>query len=1086
MKNEKIKPPLTIKSDRPDKLEFSTKKISTFQSMITDTILAVQRYKTTDVIGASELNICIQGLESLYAELNILKSMIEINETHLDFDEILTRLQKINNELSMIFRNFGTDKIEDLVAVAFASDFIKKNITKENKDKYELIRKYVHPISYKAMAWKDDGKKKVLAKNRIVEDFMIVESAENFECFDLARTSRNFNTKVYGIKVAIKNQDERKTLIVSGLVDDIIVNCSDHAYIKKKIASLHSEKPNDPDFLTSDFDRFVNTLTIKELLIYGNEELYQRFVGYLTQIRLIKQKPISQNVKEFIGCELYGQRRTLIQLLMKNNDPEFQYLAYLLYDLLTNDGNGSGPDTIEQTILFDSLPWNIKKFFRDAMKSTLKYTKDLSNFDSSKIPIEHQICLLKATDNVKEKAMVKLKEVKAKSEDSGSKARQYLDGLLKIPFGIYRNEPMLAIMKNIKAEFNNIALLIEKKNPGLLSSKKEYSCLEIYQHINSIKDDYIPKLHKKQIKRLKDLFCKGKRDTIVANVCYINGIIKKHDLKHAKLCHSGKKNSYMRDNMKQFLQKMKDNKIIFSELQKRFSAEFQIGMEKKLNTHITTINTKWGNINNNMDRINTTLNDAVHGHTAAKRQLKRIIGQWINGKQTGYCFGFEGPPGTGKTTLAKKGLAQCLLDETDGSIRPFAFIPIGGSCNGSTLSGHNYTYVGSTWGRIEDILMDKKCMNPIIFIDELDKVSKSEHGKEIIGILTHLVDSTQNDSFQDKYFNGVDLDLSKALFIFSYNDPNAIDRILLDRIHRIKFDHLSIEDKLVIANNHLLPEIYKNVGLTNIVKLSDEILIYIIDHYTYEPGVRKLKEILFEIVSEINLSILQNAEKYSTIPIELTKDDIKHHYLKERTEVRHATIHETPQIGVINGLWANALGKGGIIPIECYQFPAQNFMDLRLTGLQGDVMKESMNVAKTLAWKLTTKSKKKSFITESNKTKMHGIHIHCPEGATPKDGPSAGTAITTAIFSLLNGKMIKNNIAITGEINLQGKVTAIGGLKLKILGGIKAGVLEFIFPKDNEKDFKEFMEKYGEKDTVKNIIFHQVTNIQEVLTLVFV
>jgi ATP-dependent Lon protease len=189
---------------------------------------------------------------------------------------------------------------------------------------------------------------------------------------------------------------------------------------------------------------------------------------------------------------------------------------------------------------------------------------------------------------------------------------------------------------------------------------------------------------------------------------------------------------------------------------------------------------------------------------------------------------------------------------------------------------------------------------------------------------------------------------------------------------------------------------------------------------------------------------------------------------------------------VINGLWANALGKGGIIPIECYQFPAQNFMDLRLTGLQGDVMKESMNVAKTLAWKLTTKSKKKSFITESNKTKMHGIHIHCPEGATPKDGPSAGTAITTAIFSLLNGKMIKNNIAITGEINLQGKVTAIGGLKLKILGGIKAGVLEFIFPKDNEKDFKEFMEKYGEKDMVKNIIFHQVTNIQEVLTLVFV
>jgi len=873
MKNEKIKPTLSHKSKRFDKLDFSIKKISTFQAMITNTILAIQQYKTKDIIGASELNVCIQGLESLYTELNILKVMVEANEKHIDFDEILTRLQKINNELSSIFRNFGTHNIEDLIAVAFASDFIKKTITEENKDKYELIQKYVHPISYKAMAWKDnDGEnKKTLAKNRIVEDFMIVESAQNFECFDLARTSRKFNTKVYGIKVAIKNQAERKTLIISGLVDDIIVNCSNHAFIKTKIQSLHDEKPNDPEFLTSDFERFVNTLTIKELLIYGNDELYQRFIGYLTQVNLIKQKPISQNVKEFISCELYGQRRTLIQLLMKNSEPEFQYLAYLLYDLLTNDGNGNGPDTIEQTVLFDSLPWNIKKFFRDAMKTTLKYTKDLSNFDSSKIPIEQQICLLKATDNVKEKAMVKLKEVKAKSEDSGSKARQYLDGLLKIPFGIYKNEPMLSIMKNIKTDFNNITSLIEKNNSSYLSSKKEYTCIEIYKHIKSIQSSYIPQLQKKQLRKLKELFCKGKRDTIVANICYINGIIKKYDLKYTKLCHSGKKNNYMRDNIKQFLQQTQNNKLIFGEMQKRFPAEFQLGMEKHLNSYINTINVKWDNINNNMTRINTTLNNAIHGHSTAKRQLKRIIGQWINGKQTGYCFGFEGPPGVGKTSLAKNGLSQCLLNETDNTHRPFAFIPVGGSCNGSTLSGHNYTYVGSTWGRIVDILIDKKCMNPIIFIDELDKVSKSEHGKEIIGILTHLVDSTQNESFQDKYFNGIDLDLSKALFIFSYNDPDAIDRILLDRIHRIKFDHLSLDDKLVIANNYLLPEIYKNVGLTNIIKLSDEILIYIIENYTYEAGVRKLKEILFEIISEINLSILQNTSAYTTIPIEVIR-----------------------------------------------------------------------------------------------------------------------------------------------------------------------------------------------------------------------
>ena len=377
-------------------------------------------------------------------------------------------------------------------------------------------------------------------------------------------------------------------------------------------------------------------------------------------------------------------------------------------------------------------------------------------------------------------------------------------------------------------------------------------------------------------------------------------------------------------------------------------------------------------------------------------------------------------------------------------------------------------------------------MNPIIFIDELDKVSRSEHGKEIIGILTHLVDSTQNESFQDKYFNGVDLDLSKALFIFSYNDPNSIDRILLDRIHRIKFDHLSLEDKLVIANDYLLPEIYKNVGLSDIIELNDDVLTFIIDSYTYEPGVRKLKEILFEIISEINLSILQNKDDEITIPIVVTKEAVKNHYLKERNEVRHTKIPDESQIGVMNGLWANALGKGGIIPIECYKFPAQNFMDLRLTGLQGEVMKESMNVAKTLAWKLTSRANKTKFLGNTKKTQMQGIHVHCPEGATPKDGPSAGTAITIAIYSMLNHKKIKNTIAITGEITLQGKVTAIGGLTLKILGGIRAGVTEFIFPKENDKAFNKFLEKYGDKDIVKNIIFHPVSNISEVLDLVFV
>ena len=366
-----------------------------------------------------------------------------------------------------------------------------------------------------------------------------------------------------------------------------------------------------------------------------------------------------------------------------------------------------------------------------------------------------------------------------------------------------------------------------------------------------------------------------------------------------------------------------------------------------------------------------------------------------------------------------------------GQVSPVCLYCIGGSSNGSTLCGHNYTYVGSTWGRIVDILIEKKCMNPIIFIDELDKVSHSERGKEIIGILTHLIDSTQNTAFQDNYFSGIDLDLSKALFIFSYNNADHIDRILLDRIHRIKFKSLTIEEKLIIVQKYLLPEIYTKIGLIDSLEFSTEVIQFIIESYTNEAGVRKLKEILFEIISEINLEILQKQIKFDDIPLVITKELIIHKYLHERKPIIYTTIHDMPTMGIITGLWANSLGKGGILAIECIYFVAPQPLDFKLTGMQGDVMKESMNVAKTLAWKLTSKPTQNALIKEFKKHKMQGVHIHCPAGATPKDGPSAGTAITIALYSLFNKKKIKNHIAITGEINLQGRVTAIGGLPLK-------------------------------------------------------
>jgi len=215
---------------------------------------------------------------------------------------------------------------------------------------------------------------------------------------------------------------------------------------------------------------------------------------------------------------------------------------------------------------------------------------------------------------------------------------------------------------------------------------------------------------------------------------------------------------------------------------------------KNINKYITEIKSGLIEFHKLFKEIDDTFDRSVYGQTHAKTQLKKIIAQWITGEQKGYCFGFEGSPGIGKTSLAKYGLAKCLVDE-DGTTRPFTFIALGGSCNGSTLEGHGYTYLNSTWGAISTALMDAECKNLIIYFDEVDKISK-EHGSEINGILTHLTDTTQNDSFQDRFFSGIPLDLSKALFIFSYNDPESIDKVLLDRIHRIKFDNLTIEEKL--------------------------------------------------------------------------------------------------------------------------------------------------------------------------------------------------------------------------------------------------------------------------------------------------
>ena len=300
--------------------------------------------------------------------------------------------------------------------------------------------------------------------------------------------------------------------------------------------------------------------------------------------------------------------------------------------------------------------------------------------------------------------MIKLKEIKSKSEDSGSKARQYLDGLLKVPFNVYKKEPIMYLMDEIKQNF----LMVVNNIPVSVPLKEKYTSIEIKKYIVSIKQKITEDLRENNCQNIKNDLTNCDKNELINNIVKINAYIDANKLELSKVKYtSNKSKESLKNNICAFV----DSCLSACLINDKFYVELLNSNIIKKIIHIEELFQK---INGYISNVKHTLNSSVHGHEKAKKQIERIIGQWINGQQDGYCFGFEGPPGLGKTTLAKYGLSNCLKDD-DGNNRPFAMIQMGGDSNGSTLHGHNYTYVGSTWGGIVQILMDKKCMNPIIY-----------------------------------------------------------------------------------------------------------------------------------------------------------------------------------------------------------------------------------------------------------------------------------------------------------------------------------------------------------------------------------
>ncbi len=441
-------------------------------------------------------------------------------------------------------------------------------------------------------------------------------------------------------------------------------------------------------------------------------------------------------------------------------------------------------------------------------------------------------------------------------------------------------------------------------------------------------------------------------------------------------------------------------------------------------------------------------------HYGLKKVKRRILEQLavmtLKKSQSGSIILFVGPPGTGKTSIGQS-IARALG-------REYVRISLGGVRDEADIRGHRRTYIGAMPGRIMDGIKKSGAMNPVVVLDEVDKIAKEYNGDPSSALL-EVLDPEQNFSFTDHYMN-VPYDLSNVLFVCTANTTDTIPEPLLNRMEAIEFQGYTATEKYQIATRHLVPKAMESMGVgRSKLKITDDAIRTIISDYTAESGVRGLKKRIDKICRMSALKIVTGEQKTVTV------SPRKLHEFLDMHPYRHDHILEKKQPGVVTGLAWTAAG-GDILFIETVFAPGTG--KTVITGQLGDVMKESVQIAVSLA--------KLYFPKEQKRFKQNDLHIHVPEGAVPKDGPSAGITITTALVSLLTGKAVSPNFAMTGEVSLRGGVMPIGGLPEKLMAAMRAGITDVFIPRDNERDLEDVPDEV--KDAL-NII--PVDKVEEVL-----
>ena len=455
----------------------------------------------------------------------------------------------------------------------------------------------------------------------------------------------------------------------------------------------------------------------------------------------------------------------------------------------------------------------------------------------------------------------------------------------------------------------------------------------------------------------------------------------------------------------------------------------------------------------NIEKAEKQLEKDHYGLKKVKERILEIISvRKLNPEIKSQIICLVGPPGVGKTSVGKS-IAAALG-------RNYARVSLGGVRDEAEIRGHRKTYVGAMPGRIVNAIKQAKCMNPVILFDEIDKMGSDYKGDPSSAML-EVLDPEQNSTFTDHYFE-IPLDLSDVLFITTANTTETIPAPLLDRMEVIELSSYTREEKFHIAKKHLLPKQLKKHGETRkTLKINDKALYEIIDCYTKEAGVRGLEKKIASVCRKAAKKLVSGETSISVTEANLKDFLGVKKFLPE-------TISKTDETGIVTGLaWTSA---GGVtMPLEVIVLEGDGKVEV--TGSLGDVMKESGKIAVSLVRSIAA-----TYNIDPDFYKNKDLHIHAPEGAVPKDGPSAGVTMTTALVSALSGMPVRHDIAMTGEITLHGKVLPIGGLKEKSMAAYKAGVKTVIIPKENEPDLEEIDE------TVKNNVnFISAEKIQTVL-----